>query len=808
MTRFRFVLLTVLLVLVPGPGYDAAAQTCVGLQCQQVGSCPGNATTSVSGIVYAPNGTDPLPNVTVYVPNDVVQPFTAGVSCPSVGAAPSGTPLVGAITGTDGSFTIPNMPVGANIPLVIISGRWRRQLVIPSTASCVNTVLPSVPYTSGGTMPFASMPQNQNQGDIPKIAIATGAVDQVECVLRKVGINDSEFTDPTGPGRINFYLGSGNNTGGTGPGSSIDAATPTQASLMENGSTLNQYDVLMLPCQGTPLGDIVSGALGSQELANFAAFANAGGRVYSSHYSYVWMDNPASPFYGVANWDPGLASITSGTATVDTSFTAGQTLQTWLQEVGATTTPGQMALNTLRVDTKGVIAPTQSWLALNDTTYNNPVMQLVFDTPIGAPNQCGRVLFNEYHVEGGTSSPSQSFPTECAAGAMTPQEKLLEYMLFELTSEGGQPSLAPLTQNFGSEAVTFTSAPVTFTWSNNSSFAAQVSSASVGAGDFRLVTDNCSGVTVAGGASCTMVVVFTPSMIGAESGTLTVTAGGFSLVASLTGTGTAGYSLSGNALAFGNLDVGNTAMLSLTLTNIASGTLPIPPFVTTGQYGVSTAACGSSIAPGATCPVQVTFLPSAIGPQNGTLGVNSGSLLYNGLTAALTGNGIDFTITLSPTSGAVVAGDGTTTTATLTPLAGFANQVTIGCTVKGASAATCGLPSGNLVPPAAATATLTTTSQYNVIGYGVSGGRGYLWLVALGSGWLLWRQRKRASAMLRAGLLLVLLAAVAGSVTGCSGKLPVANPQYTGPGTYTVTVSATDGFLVRSATYTLTVTAK
>jgi len=792
MTRFRFVLLTVLLILVPGPGRDAAAQTCVGLQCQQT-SCAGNATTSVSGIVYAPNGTDPLPNVTVYVPNDVVQPFAPGVSCPTVGTPPLGSPLVGAITGTDGSFTIPNMPVGANIPLVIVSGRWRRQLVIPSTASCVNTVLPPT---------FAVMPQNQNQGDIPKIAIATGAVDQVECVLRKIGINDSEFTDPTGSGRINLYLGSGS------AGSGIDSSTPSQASLMENASTLNQYDVLMLPCQGTPTGNIVSGALGSQELANFAAFANAGGRVYSSHYSYVWMDNPASPFYGVANWDPGLASITSGTATVDTSFTAGQTLQTWLQEVGATTTPGQMALNTLKVDTKGVIAPTQSWLALNDTTYNNPVMQLVFDTPIGAPNQCGRVLFNEYHVENGASSPSQSFPTECAAGAMTPQEKLLEYMLFELTSEGGQPSLAPLTQNFGSEAVTFTSAPVTFTWSNNSSFAAQVSSASVGAGDFRLVTDNCSGVTVAGGANCTMVVVFTPSLIGAESGTLTVTAGGFSLNASLTGTGTAGYTLSGNALAFGNLDVGNTAMQSLTLTNIAPATLPIPPFVTTGQYAMSTAACGSSIARGATCPVQVTFLPSAIGPQNGTLGVNSSSLLYNGLTAALTGNGIDFTITLSPASGAVVAGDGTTTTATLTPLAGFANQVTIGCTVKGATAATCGLPSGTVVPPASATATLTTTSQYNVIGYGVSGGRGYLWLVALGSGWLLWRQRKSARAMLRAGLLLVLLAAVAGSVTGCSGKLPVANPQYTGPGTYTVTVSATDGFLVRSATYTLTVTAK
>src|ERR1019366_8131903 len=205
-------------------------------------------------------------------------------------------------------------------------------------------------------------------------------------------------------------------------------------------------------------------------------------------------------------------------ATVDTSFTAGQTLQTWLQNLGVTTTPGQMALDTLRVDTTGALAPTQSWLALNDTQYGNPVMQFVFDTPLATPanptpNQCGRVLFNEYHVEGGGSVASEYFPVECAGStAMTPQEKLLEYMLFELTDEGGQPSLAPTSQDFGSEAVTYTTAPKTFTWTNNSSFASQVTSAMIGgtnAADFSITSDKCSNTSVAGGASCLITVVFT-----------------------------------------------------------------------------------------------------------------------------------------------------------------------------------------------------------------------------------------------------------------------------------------------------------
>jgi len=467
------------------------------------------------------------------------------------------------------------------------------------------------------------------------------------------------------------------------------------------------------------------------------------------------------------------------------------------------------------VDTNGVVAPTQSWLTLDSGLASNPhpVMQFVFDTPLATPanptpNQCGRVLYNEYHVEGLTSSPATSFPTECTSGAtITPQEKLLEYMLFELTDEGGQPSLAPTSQDFGSVAVTFTSAPQTFTWTNNSSFVAQVSSA-VTTGDFQITSNNCG--TVAGGASCQITVVFKPAVIGAETGTLNVlSGGGNTLTATLTGTGTPGYSFSTNALAFGSLDVGNSASQTITLTSLASNTLPIPAFVTTGQYAVSTAGCGSSLAAGGSCPVKITFLPTTTGPQNGTVGVNSTSLLYNGLSANFTGNGIDFTLTLSPTSGNVVAGDGTSTTATLTPIAGFAAPLALTCTVSGAAASACALASASVTPTATTTvvASLTTTSQYTVIGYSGFGGSRALWLIAVFSGWLLWRTRRTAHAVLRMGLAIALFAVMGLSITGCSGKLPTQNSAYTAPGSYVITVSATDGFLVRSATYTLSVRA-
>ena len=82
-------------------------------------------------------------------------------------------------------------------------------------------------------------------------------------------------------------------------------------------------------------------------------------------------------------------------------------------------------------------------------------------------------------------------------------------------------------------------------------------------------------------------------------------------------------------------------------------------------------------------------------------------------------------------------------------------------------------------------------------------------MFAAGGGWTVWRRRRglgRAGLLPRLALLMVVLAAVAMGMTGCTGKEPAANTPYTVPGSYTVTLTATDGFLVHTATYALTVT--
>jgi N-acetylneuraminic acid mutarotase len=176
------------------PSVCGTNPSCTNLCLQQV-TCAGSATTSVSGTVYAPNGVDPLPNAVVYVPNAPVAAFTSSVSCDNCAQA-SGSPLVGGTTGVDGKFTLTNVPAGNNIPLVIQIGRWRRQVSIPTVTACTTTTVAAA---------LTRLPKNKGEGDIPKQAFVTGEKDALECVLRKIGVDDSEFTNALGNGRIHLY---------------------------------------------------------------------------------------------------------------------------------------------------------------------------------------------------------------------------------------------------------------------------------------------------------------------------------------------------------------------------------------------------------------------------------------------------------------------------------------------------------------------------------------------------------------------------------------------------------------------------
>jgi len=406
---------TALLVTLAPP--LALAETCTGLCLQQV-TCPNPAvTTTVSGTVYAPNSVDPLPGVLVYVPNAPVEDLPAGATCRNGGTPPT-APLVQAITRPDGTFSVRNMPVGTNIPLVIQSGKWRRQIVISNVPSCTNTALIAAK---------TRFPRNQSEGDMPNFAIVTGGVDSQECILRKIGIADTEFSSPSGTGHVKLYAGAGF------PGATFPTST-SETALVSSSAVLNGYDMVIFACQGAAY----SPTSGAQQ--NLIDYANAGGRVMATHYAYTWLYNVA-PFSGTATWAPETVDISADPqiAYIDQSMPDGLQLAQSLVQVGASTTQGQIMLNSLRHDFTAVTPPSKLWMSLNDPVAGIVPMQYTFDTPVGTSpeDQCGRVDFMDFHVAD-ASSNGTTFPQECTPG-MTPQEKLFEYMVFNLTNNQGVP---------------------------------------------------------------------------------------------------------------------------------------------------------------------------------------------------------------------------------------------------------------------------------------------------------------------------------------------------------------------------------
>jgi len=319
----------------PGGGMT----TCTNL-CLRRATCRAGVVTTLSGRVVTPARTapDPLYNAVVYIPNAPVAAFAPGVSCDRCGSPTSGSPVVSAVTGADGTFVLRDVPVGANIPLVIQIGRWRRQVTIPMVNPCVDNALPAT---------LTRLPRNRAEGDIPLTAMVTGNVDALECVLRKIGIDDAEFTMPSGGGRIQLYVANGANAG---------RMTPAASALYTSPATLSRYDMVLFACEGSHIN---KDATAQRNVVNYA---NAGGRVFATHFSYTWLYNVA-PFTSVARWN--IRQTNPGnplTGIIDTSFPRGAAFAQWLTLVGAATGMNRISINDPRHDVDAVVAPSARWI--------------------------------------------------------------------------------------------------------------------------------------------------------------------------------------------------------------------------------------------------------------------------------------------------------------------------------------------------------------------------------------------------------------------------------------------------------------
>ncbi len=491
--------------------------TCTGSLCSSVpASCPAGTTTKLTGVVVTPGRTVTIsgkatlvnqlkvPNAIVYIPaepSSMLPSFIEGVqpgnnaSCGRCTddklVADGQSVLAAAVTNFKGEFTLEGrIPVGQAFKLVVKIGKWRRVVQIANNVAqaCSSVALPTE---------STRLNRDSNDGltpdtHLPKIAVATGDVDAMECVLYGMGIAQNEFTLPTGTGRVHMYRANGSQMPGATCNGKVNngftncsaynndgcvnnrtgCAWSNQDTLLyANATAMNAYDLVVFDCEGS-----THYKRNATQRGYLYDYANQGGRVFASHWAYEWLDGTGSGTGAFTNaavsWSNGGNNDNNTSDTSYVSLPTGATQRAganpvksylyrdWLDYHGALTgstdgvvttptNPRMTVTDPRRVGGTGVGTSTDEWMYRDVGKY---VQQLSFNTPYAASatNICGRVAFTAFHVASSSSSStlatrSLQWPNECKAQALTAQEKTLAFMLFDLAScvSPGDPPQPP-----------------------------------------------------------------------------------------------------------------------------------------------------------------------------------------------------------------------------------------------------------------------------------------------------------------------------------------------------------------------------
>jgi hypothetical protein len=405
--------------------------------------------TTITGKVFAPNGTLPLFGINVYVPNSDPGAMPSGLTCDQCGAALPGDPVVQTTTDETGSFTLSNMPAGKHIPVVITTGKWRREITIPMVPKCSSTAVTA----ADTTLPKSTtdMTPNTKSVDMPAIAISTGSADALECLIRKLGIADSEIGTASSTKRIHLYadtMSQGVGTdrfqsgfaGGTG-------AFADSRSMWNSFSGLSKYDIVIFSCEGQQASNTKSQAA----MDALKMYADMGGRVFLSHWHNIWIEGSTqgggsqkpAVWPSIATWNNSMTTFSTPPDTIDEANNPkGSSFATWMLDVMGSTTRDEIAIESQTgKNTCSSVDNTKAerWVYWKMGGAGSEVPQnFQFTTPNEQPatNRCGKVVFSDMHVSGDSKSSSGTpgYPSQCSMQPLTPQEKALAFMFFDIAS--------------------------------------------------------------------------------------------------------------------------------------------------------------------------------------------------------------------------------------------------------------------------------------------------------------------------------------------------------------------------------------
>jgi hypothetical protein len=181
-------------------------------------------------------------------------------------------------------------------------------------------------------------------------------------------------------------------------------------------------------------------------------------------------------------------------------------------------------------------------------------------------------------------------------------------------------------------------------------------------------------LTLTAGQSTSFTVLFSPTASGAASGSVSITSNSStpSLSIPLSGTGVTPGALAANptTVAFGSVQVGNSANLSETLTNTGGSSVTISQVSSSAAaFSISGLTLPLTLTPNQSVTFTTTFTPISAGASSGSLSVASNAS-NSPLSIALSGTGTSAgQLAVSPTSlsfGSVTVGSSSALNGTLT----------------------------------------------------------------------------------------------------------------------------------------------
>lgn len=225
------------------------------------------------------------------------------------------------------------------------------------------------------------------------------------------------------------------------------------------------------------------------------------------------------------------------------------------------------------------------------------------------------------------------------------------------------PTVTPSSLTFADTVQGTTAAAQTVTVKNTGTVALSGTISITGTNAADFAETNTCGTSLAGGASCTVSVTFTPTAVGSFTASLSGTAGNVTYPAvSLSGNGISGAAATLAPSAsqdMGTVAYGAHASQAVTLSNGGTGSLSITSINLSGTAAADftqTNTCGTTLAAGTNCTITVVFTPSALGERDATLTLTDDATAGTTQTLDFKGTGAAGITRIVPDSGPSTGG--------------------------------------------------------------------------------------------------------------------------------------------------------